>query len=170
MKRLIAIPLMLLMLGGNSQDNISIGLYQDFMLMVSDDEHGNTAPTLDAKFDVSLQGKQFKYYYFELRPQFEIASLSDGQYVSWQINGGWVLNKLIVNRLELGAYLTIGSIHRWKSSWATYGLMGDISYNFGRFKLSGLYQFIQRSDLKERYDTNGLQPNGYLGLKYNLKQ
>lgn len=152
----------------SAQDKISIGVYQDARLLVLGDDNGNEAATLDIKFDISLQGKQFKYYYFELRPQFEYANLSGGKYVSWLINGGWVFNKLIINNIEIGGYLTTGMIHRWEGSWFTYGLSGDISYKIGRFKISGLCQLIERNDLKQYYGTKGLQPNFYIGLKYEL--
>lgn len=154
----------------NAQENISIGIYQDARLLVLGDDKGNKPGTLDIKVDMSLQGKQFQHYYFEVRPQFEYANLSGGKYVSWLINGGWVFNQLLIKNLEAGAYLTIGTIHRWQSSWITYGLTGDLSYKIGRFKISLLAQAIKANDLKQKWNDDKYRISVYGGFKYDLFQ
>lgn len=145
-----------------AQNNISIGVYQDARLALLGDDKGNDAFTLDVKIDVSLQGYQFEWYYFEIRPQFEYANLQGGKYISWLVSGGWVFNQLFIKNVEAGIYPTIGIIQR-KQSFGTYGVSGDISYKIGRFKISALYQWIKRGDISE-----GLKPNFYVGVKYNV--
>lgn len=146
----------------NAQENIAIGVYQDLKLATSNDNHGNTAPTLDLRVDVSLQGKQFDWYYFEVRPSFEYADLYGGKYVSWQVSGGWVFNKLIIDNLEIGGYLTTGVIHRFGEGFLTYGLTGDISYG-KNLKISLLGQYINRPDV------NKWGFSGYVGIKYQIR-
>jgi len=72
------------------QDKLSLGLYQDAKLAFIGDDIGNDSFTLDAKFDVSMQGKQFKNYYFEIRSQIEYADLKDNFYLSVLVNPNWV--------------------------------------------------------------------------------
>lgn len=154
----------------NAQEIITLGLYQDARLGLLGDDHGNKAGTLDAKLDVTLQGKQFEWYYYEMRVQLEHAQLSGGDYTSWQVLGGWVLNQLFLDNLEAGAYLTIGAIHRFGGSYGTYGITADLSYKLtDNLKLSFLGQVINRSDLVDRYNINNpMKGSFYVGLKYNI--
>lgn len=162
MKALLILLLSTVLL--TAQDNVSIGLYQDGRLLFIGDDHGNDAGTLDIKVDVGLQGHQRKWSYYEMRVQFEYADLSGGKYVSWLVMGGHVFNKLIVKNFEIGMYPTIGMIHRFKTSYGTYGLTGDISYKMGRFKLSLLTQGIKRFELENQ--KFGMSVYG--GVKYEF--
>jgi hypothetical protein len=105
-------------------------------------------------------------YYFEIRSQLEYAKLNGGDYGSLLVIPSWVFG----NDLEIGGGVILGLIHRWKQGFATYGLNIDLSYYlFDNFKISILGQYIKRGDLSYRWNTQGLSPNVYLGIKYNLK-
>ena len=146
-----------------SQDKIYIGIYQDPKLAVLSDDYGNKPYTLDIKADVRLQGYQKKSYYYEMRVQYEYADLYGGKFSQWQIMGGWVLNKLIVDNFEIGVYPTIGLLHRFDSSWLSYGGTSEIAYNIGKFKIGWMQQLINRPDV----DKWGFST--YLGVAFNVK-
>ena len=166
------IPIAILLTAYNqckAQDNISIGLYQDAKLLLIGDDRGNDAGTIDAKLSFSMQGYQLNGYYFSINQELEIAKLKGGDYFSLLIIPNWTFNQQIEN-IELSAGVVVGLIHRWGMGYATYGLSGDISYKITpKLKLSALGQLIKRGDLAERWNTNGLSPNFYIGIKYNLK-
>jgi hypothetical protein len=147
---------------------IEISIHQDIKLATLGDNHGNNAFTSDVKISLSMHGKQFKYYYFEVRPEFEYAELSGGKYVSWLVNAGWTYNKLVIDNLNIGGYFTTGIIHRWDVGYFTYGITGDLSYG-KTIKVSLLGQLIKRPDLKDKWGTTGLKPSLYLGIKYLIK-
>lgn len=154
-----------------SQNNIQIEVHQDLRLMTLGDDRGNNPFTPDFKIGVALQGKQFKYYYFEIKPSFEYVELSGGKYVMWQVNGGWVFNNLVVPRFEIGFYLTGGILHRFDLSYLAYGFTEELSYKINKkIKVGIMLQHISRPDLKYRWGSNGLKTSLYIGLKYNLKQ
>ena len=154
----------------SAQDNISIGLYQDIRLATVGDDKGNDAFTTDVKLDISLQGYQLNQYYFSVNTQFEYATLKGGDYFSLMVVPNWTLNDLILEKVEVGAGVIIGLIHRWGAGYATYGLSGDVSYMIApKLKISLLGQLIKRGDLADRWNTKGLSPNVYLGIKYNIK-
>jgi hypothetical protein len=152
------------------QDKLSLGLYQDAKLAFIGDDIGNDAFTLDAKFDVSMQGKQFKDYYFEIRSQIEYADLKDNFYLSVLVNPNWVYNS--IDRFELSAGAIAGLIYREKAgedeqfmSFISFGLSGDISFLLtDDIKISYLGQYIYRGE----FDMNKMVYNGYIGIKYNL--
>ena len=152
-----------------AQDNISLGLYQDARLLFLGDDRGNSPGTIDAKLEISLQGYQLNNYYFEIRVQGEYADLKGGKYHSLLISPNWVFNQQI-NNVEISGGVLVGLLWRWKQSYATYGLSEDISYKLSdKLKLSALGQLIKRGDLSDRWNTKGLKPNFYIGIKYNLK-
>lgn len=151
-----------------AQNNISIGFYQDARLLFLGDDHGNNGLTIDAKVDFSLQGNQFDLYYFEIRTQIEYANLYGGDYTSLLVTPNWVFNQ--INNVEFSSGVVIGLLWRWNESYATYGLSGDISYKITpKLKISVLGQLISRGDLYDRWNDNGLKPNFYIGIKYNIK-
>jgi hypothetical protein len=152
-----------------AQDNVSIGVYQDARLLFLGDERGNKPGTIDAKLEISLQGYQLNGYYFSINTQIEYANLKGGDYSSLLIIPNWTFNQQIEN-IELSGGIVTGLIHRWKQSYFTYGLSGDLSYKLSdKLKLSALGQLIKRGDLSDRWNTKGLNPNFYIGIKYNLK-
>jgi len=152
-----------------AQDNISVGLYQDARLLFLGDDHGNNPGTIDAKLDILLQGLQLSGYYFEIRVQGEYADLQGGKYHSLLICPNWVFNEQFYN-FEISGGALVGLLWRWNQSYATYGASGDISYKLSnKLKISALGQLIKRGDLSDRWNTKGLNPNFYVGIKYNLK-
>lgn len=147
-----------------AQDNTSLGLYHDAKLLIAGDDKGNGPGTLDFKIDASLQGYQFKYYYFEVRIQFEYADLKSGEYISWIMTPNWVFNKWIKN-FEYSIGPSFGMITRDGFVYVTSGGTGDISYKINsKLKLSLMGQYINRRDLEDPE----FRFSGYIGIKYNI--
>lgn len=146
-----------------SQNHIQLEIHQDFKLAFLGDDHNNKPFTPDFKISIALQGNQFDWYYFEMKPSFEYANLSGGKFVMWNVNAGWVFNKLI-NKIEIGTYLTGGLLHRFNESWLTYGITSELSYKLTeRLKIGLMCQLIDRPDV----DKFGI--SNYIGLKYIVK-
>lgn len=166
MHTLIAAFIFLLATSVFCQEQIQLELHQDARLAVLGDDHGNSPGTLDFKVGVALQGKQFEHYYFEVKPQFEYANLSGGKYVSWLMNGGWVLNKMIKN-FEAGAYLTTGFLHRFGTSYMIFGGTFELSYRLTKkLKLGAMLQILNSPDLKDKWGDDKLRKSVYGGIKY----
>jgi len=158
MKSLILILFPLLIF---SQSNVSLGVYIDPKLtLFGDGKHYDA--TLDFKVEIELQGKQFEYYYFSIKAQYENAQLRP-QFTSWLIAPGWNFNQLIVPNTSIGIFPTVGFINRFGEGFFTYGATGEISYKIGRISLSLQCQAIDRPDVPKFGLSN------YLGIKYDIK-
>lgn len=157
--------ILLLALNLNAQDGISIGVFHDVKLGLGlDKEHGNDKSTLDLLLNVSLEGKQFKYYYFSVVPFFEMANLHGGDYKRYGVNLMWNFNKLIVDRLEIGVGAGFGVIHR-PESYASYSFTADLSYPITKWLSTTLKnEWVRRSELI----TPKLGYNLSLGIKLKL--
>lgn len=153
-----------------TQDHIQIEIHQDARLMFLGDDKGNRHITQDIKLSVALQGKQFEWYYFELKPSLEYANLKGGKFVTWTVQGGWVFNQLFIRNIEAGIYPTIGLLHRFNTSYFAYGITSELNYKITeKLKIGLMLQGITRPDLKDKWNTKGLKPSGYLGIKYVIK-
>ena len=149
----------------NSQERITIGLFQDAKLLVSDDNHGNIAPTTDITVYVSLEGQQFENYYFSMQPFYEQADLLGGHFKRYGVNSVWNLNNLVLNKLEIGLGTGIGLINRPGISVASYQFVGEISYPITKWlKLASRYEYVRRSDL----DSPEFRHNVSAGIKILL--
>lgn len=163
MKELILLTALIFSTMTFSQNNIYIGAYQDPKLAFFEDDHGNQPFTLDFKAEITLQGNQMNWYYFEMRVQYEYADLYGGKYVNWQVLGGWTFNRLFLKNLEIGIYPTIGLLHRFGTSFASYGATSEIMYKIGKFKVGMMSQGITRPDIDDFGFSN------YVGIKYVIK-
>ena len=149
----------------NSQEKIQFGTYQDIKLgFGQDEEHGNVSPTLDLLLNVSLEGKQFKYYYFSIVPFFEMANLHSGDFKRYGVSLMWNFNRLLIERLEIGIGTGFGVIHR-PESYASYSFTADLSCLIAKGISLGLKnEWVRRSELK----TPKLAYNLSIGIKLNL--
>lgn len=157
--------ILLLALNLNAQDGISVGVFHDIKLGLGmDEEHGNDKPTLDLLLNVSLEGKQFQYYYFSVVPFFEIAQLEGGDFKRYGVSLMWNFNELILDGLEIGIGTGFGVIHR-PESYASYSFTADLSYTITKgISLALKNEWVRRSELK----TPKLGYNLMFGIKLNL--
>jgi len=166
MKNLIILLFPLLIF---SQENIMLEGLFDPRLMILGDGKSYGAGTADFKIGVELQGKQFEWYYFAMKAQYEYADLKP-RYISYLISAGWTFNQFLPENLNTGIFLTTGFIHRFGTSFFTYGATGEISYKLtDRLKLTIQYQAIKRGDLKYMWQENKVGISNYLGIKYKLR-
>ena len=101
MKKIILIAIFLSGLG-YAQEKISMQIIQDAKLgIVGDKEHGYDSGTIDMAFSVMMQGKQKKYGYIIIYPEFEYADLKYESYKGWTANVGYSFNKLYVKNMEV---------------------------------------------------------------------
>lgn len=143
---------------GYTQDQISLGIYQDGKLLLTGDDKGNGAGTLDIIARVEMQGKQQTYGYLTIFPQFEYAEIY-GNYKRWSANVGYTFNKLIVDVMP---YISYGWIDRGLS-FESWGFGSEISYRIGKFQISLLNEYVERQEL------NKWVYSLYGGVKYNIK-
>jgi len=160
MKTLILILFPLLMF---SQSQVTVGVYIDPKLtLFGDGKHYDA--TLDFKVELELQGKQFDWYYFSIKAQYEHADLKP-QYTAWLVAPGWTFNQLVIPNTSIGIFPAIGFINRYGEGFFTYGATGEISYIAIRNKLSISLQCqaIDRPDVPKFGISN------YIGIKYNFR-
>lgn len=166
-----------MLLGGiyaQSQDKITLSVFQDAKLLVSGDNHGNSAGTKDLIFNMDWEGYQFEYYFFTVRTQFETANLSSASFSRYSVHVGWTFNKLIIPKLEAGIFAGVGIIHRGEplkvDGAGTYSLTGELSYPISNFiSVSAKYEIVRRSDLVWLYNTDQpFKPNFSIGVKFNV--
>ena len=167
MKKLI--PLLFLTMSLNAQ--VSVNVFQDAKLLVSNDDYGNTAPTLDMIFELEMRGKQYDSHYFAMKAVYEYADLQSS-FERYSVHCGWVFNKWF-KRWEYGVWIGVGAIHRGKElrlgGHITGSLMGEIGYLIGdKLRVGAKYELLYRSDLKALYDSDPIKPNFSLGIKYQI--
>ena len=146
-----------------AQDKISFGVFQDARLLISDDDYGNTAPTLDLIFNMDWEGKQFTYYYFSIKSQYEQANLQGTTFRRYTINTMWNLNRLFIPKLEAHLGVGIGMIHRKPLSAFTYSATSELTYPlFKRIRIALKYEYVRRNDL----ETPQFKHNGAVGIQW----
>ena len=153
-----------------SQQKVSIGLYQDTRLAVLGDDHNNEAFTLNFISNLKMQGHQQKFGYMVIYPEFEYADLKGegGVYKRYSANVGYTFNKIFKN-FEYTASVSFGFIDRWKASYHSWGLNGEIAYLItDNLKINALAQFVKRRDLGHRYGGEHLRFSGFIGINYNI--
>ena len=153
----------------SAQQRVSIAIYQDAkFLTIGDEKRGYKAGTADLVFRLNMQGKQQKYGYMIVSPEFEYADI-EGIYKRYSANVGYVFNQLVVPRTEVGSTIGYGFIDRWGKSMFSFSVSGFINYKItDRFKLSLMAQFTERKDLAWAYGENDIRFSGLVGLGINL--
>lgn len=150
----------------NGQDKIGISILHDGKLGLGiDTKYGNDKPTIDFLAIASLQGKQYKDYYFSLNPLFEYADLHGGKFYRYGVNAMWNFNNLVVDKATISAGVGAHMINRERQyAKATWSTSFDLSYEIIKhLSLVVHNEWIERVDLpkkKVRYNLS-------LGLKYN---
>jgi hypothetical protein len=167
MKKILLLLFALFTISTYSQEHIRIGLFQDGKLLVSDDDHNNTAPTLDLTLSVDLQGKQFNYYYFSIRSQIEYADLWSGELYRYSVVPMWNFNKLIIDKMEIGVGAGYSMISRDGFAWNSYSLVGEITYPISdNWKFGMRNEWVRRRDLQ----TPVLRYNLSFGIFYQFNK
>lgn len=167
MKKLFLLLFTFLTLSLYSQEHIRVGLFQDGKLLVSDDVHNNSAPTIDLTLSFDLQGKQFEWYYFSVRPQIEYANLWSGELYRYSVIPMWNVNKLNINKLEIGVGVGYGIIHKNGGASSSYSFVGELTYPFAddwRFGIRN--EWVRRSELQ----TPVLRYNLSFGITYEFNK
>lgn len=162
----IKLILLLATLTTQAQNKISYSILQDTKLAFGlDTEHKNNTPTLDAIFNINLEGKQFKYYYFSTQIQYEHANLYQNYYSRYGVNLIWVFNQLIIPKLKIGAGAGLHMINRaTKPGNGSYSATLEINYPIlKRLSIISKNEWVRRSDLI----TPKLGYNLSFGLKFN---
>lgn len=166
MKKIFLLLLTLFSLSIYSQEHKRAGVFQDGKLLVSDDEHNNTAPTLDLTLSFDLQGKQFEYYYFSIRSQIQYADLWSGALYRYSVIPMWNFNKMIINELEVGVGVGFGMIHKNGGSSSSYSFVGEITYPLAEDWRFGIRnEWVRRSEL----ETPVLRYNLSFGVLYEIQ-
>ena len=167
MKKLFILLFTLFTLSVFSQEKIRVGLFQDGSLLVSDDTHGNTAPTIDMILSIDLQGKQFSSYYFSIRPQFEFADLYSGKFYRYSVISMWNFNTLDVDGVEFGIGTGIGMIHKNGGASMSYSFVAELAYPFAEDWRVGLRnEWVHRSEL----ETKPLRYNLSFGVTFEFNK
>lgn len=169
MKKIILIAIFLSSLG-YAQEKISMQIIQDAKLgIVGDKERGYDSGTIDMAFSVMMQGKQKKYGYIIIYPEFEYADLKYESYKRWTANVGYSFNKLYVKNMEVGGSLSYGFIDR-RAIKMCIGANGFMKYKLcNYFKLVANMQFSQRPDLEVLYGiSNEYRYSGQIGIEINI--
>lgn len=165
MKKLYLLLFTLFTLTLYSQENIRVGLFQDGSLLVSDDTHGNTSPTIDMMLSFDLQGKQFSSYYFSMRTQMEFADLYSGKFYRYSVIPMWNFNGLDVDGVEVGIGGGIGMIHKNGGASMSYSIVAELSYPFAEDWRVGLRnEWVHRSEL----ETKPLRYNLSFGVTFEF--
>ncbi len=145
-----------------AQDTWAISVTQDLRLAFTDDDHGNTAPTLDVLAKIEYQTKQFKSGYVFFYPQAEFADLSGGYYKRYGLGFGYTFNTFS-DLIDLSPSFNCGFINRWNNN--------SISAEFqleGALKLSDKFSLVLLSTWTERTDIDRWRISGFAGVKYKL--
>ena len=169
MKKLIIIIVIIFGIKLNSQERVSLSVYQDAkFLFIGDEKRGYKAGTTDVIFRLNMQGNQQKHGYMIVAPQFEYAAI-EGNYCRYSAALGYVLNKLIINNTELGSTASYGFISRYGITSRSIGLTTFVNYKLSnRFKIAILFQGVQRSDLQWLWGSKSFKLSTFIGIEINL--
>jgi len=177
MKRIKILILALITSVSYAQDGLSISIYQDARLAIlGDADHNIEQGTFNIVLRLKMEGKQEKYGYFIVYPEFEIANIQ-GTYKRYSANLGYVLNKLLIKDLELGFGIGWGWIDRYGKTMFSYAATSNLSYKINKnFKVSLLGQITERKDLAYMWGNSGLnfkengilRFSGMIGLEYKF--
>lgn len=75
-----------------SQGKLALTATQDVRLLITGDDRGNPAATLDIALGLEMQGLQRDFGYIVVRPEFEVANLAGGTYKRYSGNAGVSFN------------------------------------------------------------------------------
>lgn len=154
---------------GQAQDNVSVSIYQDARLLITGDDIGNDAGTINMVFRLKMQGNQNKYGYLVVFPEYEYAEIKN-IYKRYSVGVGYSFNQLILDNFEFTPSASYGWIDRGGVNGFSFGLNAELSYKLNdTLKLSIMAQGTERKDLKILYNDNDFRFSGFIGLEINLK-
>lgn len=152
-----------------AQENIEIGIYQDFKLAFIGDDKGNDPFTPAFIFRFNMQGKQQSFGYMVIGFEIDYAELQGGTFNRYSVNVGYTLNKLYFDNWEANASINYGMIDRWNIIFKGFAYSGTLSYKIPKFtirnflfinyleidltnfKLSAIGRFMHRKDKEFKY-------------------
>ncbi len=154
--------------GQANKEKWVLSIAQDLRLAFTDDDHGNTAPTLDVIGKLELHTKQYKEGYIFFYPQIEYANLAGGDYIRPALGFGWTFNKLS-EWIDLSPSFNCGMINRWGDNKisAEFQLESSIKLT-DRLRLMLLSSYTERRDLVTDNNSSIWRMNGFIGIKYKL--
>ena len=167
MKTIIKALIFFAVISASAQSNISLSLHQDARLLITGDNIGNNAGTLDLLLRFKMQGNQFKHGYIIVFPEFEYSEI-DGNYKRYSANAGYTFNQFVKN-FEFSATGGYGWIDRYGKTMFSFSGTGEIAYNLGFAKISAIGQLTERSDLAYYYGDKAIRFSGFIGIEINLK-
>jgi len=158
----------------NSQEKMSMSIYQDARLVVLGNKKENNIRTLDVLINFKFQGKQNAFGYFVFIPEYEKANLPD-VYQRLSLSIGYTFNGLHTSKLILPKNLDFtiaigyGITNRFSNNSFNYSITGEATYKINEWlKLGFVHQLTERRDLLFRYDENQLKYSFFFGLEVSL--
>lgn len=159
-----------------SQEKLSFGFYQDARLLLLGDNHTNPRGTIDIIFNIQFQSSQKKHGYFIFFPEFENANISDSSLRRFSLNAGFTFNKLqrlhrYLKKFEATSTIGFGVLDRFGTKTNNWSINANLVYKLNdRIKLGFNNQFMQRTDLKFKYQKNVVRHSFHFGIQVNLFQ
>jgi len=111
---------MLLALIGNTQENVSLAVYQDLGLAVRSDDYGNSPFTIDLTVKLLMNGNHLLSHkgnfigYTHIGPIVEIADLAGGNYIRYGAEIGFTFTQIYIGkfRTEITPLVNYGFLSR----------------------------------------------------------
>jgi hypothetical protein len=157
----------------HSQERVSLSFYQDGKLLLLGDNHKNKSGTLDLLVRIKIQGKQKRFGYFLIMPEYEQANLQE-TYKRYSLNIGYTFNRFylknlnFVKNIELTASIGYGKIDHFAQSTYDWSVTGEIAYKVNDWlKLGIINQITERTDLLYRYNDNVIRYSCFFGLEFS---
>jgi hypothetical protein len=161
----IIVILILGIFSGWSQSKISFSIQQDAKLALKGAYEDSNKGTLDLLLRLNMQGKQDKWGYFIVFPEFEYAEIKYN-YKRYSANVGYTFNKLFIKNTEASFNVGWGFIDRGGRNSFSWSSSASAAYLFNKIKLLLTLQAVERTDLKIIYGTsNTIKISGFLGIE-----
>ena len=157
-----------------SQEKVSIGFYQDARLLLLGDNHSNPRGTIDIIFNLQFQSSQKKHGYFIFFPEFENANISGSSLKRYSLSAGFTFNKLqllhrYLKKFEATSTIGFGVLDRFGTTTNNWSMNANLVYKINdRIKLGFNNQFMQRTDLRFKYQKDVIRHSFHFGIKVNL--
>lgn len=190
---LIKLSILLICSVSFAQEHITLNTTQDARLLFVGDEKGNEAGTINLTFRSEWQGKQQKYGFMFVAPEFEYADLQGGIYRRYSMNVGYTFNKFLDDwrpfelsisgfnlisfdwsKFEYTASIGIGTID-YNGAYYSFGSNFQLGYQIGNRIVFFLdLEIVDRLDLQV-YEVENLsfgdrlRASGKFGIKVNLR-
>jgi len=172
-KNLIILILLLTQVTSNSQETISLSVFQDARLMTLGDKQNNKPGTMNLLMNVKIQTKQKSYGYMIIVPEYEQADLQD-TYKRLSLGVGYTFNRLyspnmyFLRDFEVTTTISYGVINRFSNTEGSWSCNGEVSYKLNEWlKVGAVHQLTERTDLLFRYQDRKIRYSFFFGLEFN---